>query len=285
MKEQNSMPKLSTTAVWGGIGSFMLIACAIAFSTNHLFTFFSLGGILVVVGGVMAVAYMSYGAHDVNEALRAIRNMFHEPPTTHANMHHEIRDILFWARTVKEKGMRGLEHSMNRAGVDDPFVKFGLTMVVSNYTAEEVRSMMETSADAYYERDSAPALVLQAMASHAPAMGMVGTLIGMVAMLYSLTDNPAGIGQTLAISFLSTLYGVVTARMLYMPAAAKLTQKLDALRFRNQLITEGMVMLSAGRTPTFIQDRLNSFLNPEIHDRLSVVIHDRAVKQLKEMRA
>lgn len=285
MKEENSIPKLSTAAVWGGIGGFMLLACAITFSTNHLLAFFSLGGVMIVVGGVLAVAFMSYGADDVNEALYAIGNMFREPPATHANMYHEVRDILFWARTVKEKGMRGLESSVKRAGVDDPFVRFGLTMVVSNYTAEEVRAMMETSADSYYERDSAPALVLQAMASHAPAFGMVGTLIGMVTMLYNLGDNPTGIGQSLAVAFLSTLYGVVTARMLYMPAAAKLTQKLDNLRFRNQLITEGMVMLAAGKAPTYIQDRLNSFLNPEIHDRLSVVIHDRAVKQLQELRA
>ena len=287
MKEtsEETIPKLSAPAVWAGTGGFMLIACAIAFSTNHLLAFFSMGGLMIVVGGVMAVAYMSYGANDVNAALRAIRGMFHQQSTTHENMHYEIKDILYWARTVKEKGMRGLEHSVTRAGIDDPFVKFGLTMVVSNYTPEEVRAMMETSADAYYERDSAPALVLQAMASHAPAFGMVGTLIGMVTMLYNLGDNPTGIGQALAVAFLSTLYGVVTARMLYMPAAAKLTQKLDTLRFRNQLITEGMVMLAAGKTPTYIQDRLNSFLNPEIHDRLSVVIHDRAVKHLKELRA
>jgi len=282
---EEPIQKLSTPAVWGGVGGFMLIACAIAFSTNHLLAFFSLGGIMIVVGGVMAVAFMSYGANDVNAALRAIKNMFHEPSITHANMHYDIKDILYWARTVKEKGMRGLEHSVNRTGVDDPFVKFGLTMVISNYTAEEVRAMMETAADSYYERDSAPALVLTAMASHAPAFGMVGTLIGMVTMLYNLSDNPTGIGPSLAVAFLSTLYGVVTARMLYMPAAAKLTQKLDAQRFHNQLVTEGMVMLASGKTPMYIQDRLNSFLSPEVHDTLAVVIHDRAVHQLKEFRA
>jgi chemotaxis protein MotA len=263
----------------------MLIACAIAFSTNHLLAFFSLGGLMIVVGGVMAVAFMSFGANDVNEALRAIKNMFREPPATHANLHHDIRDILYWARIVKEKGTRGLEQNMGRSGVDDPFVKFGLTMVVSDYQPEEIRAMMETSADAYYERDSIPAQVLQAMASHAPAFGMVGTLIGMVTMLYNLSDNPTGIGPSLAVAFLSTLYGVLTARMLYMPAAAKLTQKLDALRFRNQLITEGMVMLASNKSTIYVQDRLNSFLSPEIHDSLALALHDKSVRHLKEVRA
>ncbi len=282
---KRSLPKLSTPAVWGGVGGFMLIACAVALSTNHLLAFFSLGGLMIVVGGVMAVAFMSFGAKDVNAALRAIRNMFREAATTHDNMHHDVTDILYWARIVKEKGTRGLEQSMGKAGADDPFVKFGLTMVVSDYTPEEIRAMMETAADAYYERDSAPALVLQAMASHAPAFGMVGTLIGMVTMLYNLSDNPTGIGPALAVAFLSTLYGVLTARMLYMPAAAKLTQKLDALRFRNHLITEGMVMLASNKSSIYVQDRLNSFLSPEIHEGFTITQQSRGVRQLHEVRA
>lgn len=284
-KSRVKLPKLSTPAVWGGVGGFMLIACTVALSTNHLLAFFSLGGLMIVVGGVMAVAFMSFGAKDVNAALQAIKNMFHEPATTHDNMHNDIRDILYWARIVKDKGTRGLEQNMGQAGVDDPFVKFGLTMVVSDYQPDEIRAMMETAADAYYERDSAPALALQAMASHAPAFGMVGTLIGMVTMLYNLSDNPTGIGPALAVAFLSTLYGVLTARMLYMPASAKLTQKLDAMRFRNQLITEGMVMLASNKSSIYIQDRLNSFLSPEIHEGFTITLHDRAVRHLKEARA
>ena len=280
----SSTSQLSTPAIWGGFGGFALIFCATALSTNHLVAFFSVEGLMIVIGGVMAVAYMSFGASDVNAALLAIKNTFREPVATHANLHHDIKDILYWARIVKEKGMRGLEQTLGKSGIDDPFVKYGLTMVVTDYTPAEIRAMMETAADAYYERDSVPAQVLHAMASHAPAFGMVGTLIGMVTMLYNLSDNPTGIGPALAVSFLSTLYGVVTARMIYMPAAAKLTQKLDTLRFRNQLVTEGMVLLASNKSSTYIQDHLNSFLRPEIHDDISVAMHDRAVLKLKEFR-
>ena len=106
-------------------------------------------------------------------------------------------------------------------------------MVVSQYEPEELRSMMSTAADAYYERDCIPLDVLQAMTSHAPAFGMVGTLVGMVTMLYSLNGNVSSIGSSLAVSFLSTLYGVLSARMMYMPAASKLRQDIDSRRFRN----------------------------------------------------
>lgn len=125
--------------------------------------------------------------------------------------------------------------------------------------------MMQTAADASYERDTIPARVLMAMASHAPAFGMVGTLVGMVIMLGRFGDDMSGVGHGLAISLLATLYGVVTARMVYMPAASKIMQKQEGLRFRNHLIAEGMAMLVANRSPRFIQDRLNSFLRPESH--------------------
>jgi chemotaxis protein MotA len=269
----------------GGIVGFLLIICAVAFSTNHFLAFFSLEGLMIVVGGVIAVAFMSFHEHDVETALRAIRNMFTDTPATHASLHLDMIDILAWARIVREKGLPGLESSMGRKGVNDPFVRYGLNMVITDYTPAEVRAMMETAADAYYERDSVPVQVLQAMASHAPAFGMIGTLVGMITMLCSLNENIAGMGSSLAVSFLSTLYGVVTARMFYMPAAAKLQQKLDCQYFRNHLVVEGMVMLVAGKSPMYIQDRLNSFLRPEIHDSLNTTIKARPHLKLQAARA
>jgi chemotaxis protein MotA len=136
--------------------------------------------------------------------------------------------------------------------------------------------MMETAADASFERAMIPSRVLMAMASHAPAFGMVGTLVGMVIMLSDMSGDMSGIAAGLAISLLATLYGVVTARMLYMPASAKLQQKQEALRFRNQLITEGLVLLVGNKSPRYIQDRLNSFLRFESHYDL-----DQRYKEIK----
>jgi chemotaxis protein MotA len=113
--------------------------------------------------------------------------------------------------------------------------------------------------------------VLRAMTSHAPACGMVGTLIGMIVMLCELNDNISSTGAALAVAFLSTLYGVVSARMVYMPAAARLQQQVDDRQRRHTLITEGMVMLAGGETPSYIQDRLNGFLRPEQHDYFDVI--------------
>lgn len=255
--------------VVGAALGVIFIMGAIVLGTHSLLAFFSIEGLVIVVGGVIVVAFMSFEAEDVRKALNVIAEMFREPnAAAHDNLHRDMIEIIGWAYMVREKGMRRLESSLAKRGITDPFVKYGLNMVVSGYSPDEVRAMMETAADACYERDSIPVDVLQTMTSHAPAFGMIGTLVGMVAMLCSLNDNVAAIGPSLSVSFLSTLYGVVSARMVYMPAAAKLRQVVAKRRFRNQLVTEGMVMLVGDKNPMFIKDRLNSFLRPERHDYL-----------------
>jgi len=251
-----------------GLGiTFVFVLGAVVLSTHSLLAFFSIEGLLIVVGGVIAVAFLSYEIDDVRKALGVIVSLFEERTETRQdNLHQDMMEIIGWAYMVKEKGLRRLESSLARRGIDDPFTKYGLNMVISGYAAEDVRAMMETAADACHERESLPVDVLQTMTSHAPAFGMIGTLVGMVAMLCSLGDNVASIGSNLSVAFLSTLYGVVSARMVYMPAAAKLRQIVAKHRFRNQLITEGMVMLVENRAPSYIRDRLNSFLRPERHD-------------------
>jgi chemotaxis protein MotA len=263
---KRSEMSFSLASLVGALFSISLIIGAVAHGTDNIRAFFSLEGVLIVVGGTLAVAFMSYQASDVKEALKGLGLMFKKPTATHENLHRDLINVISWARIMKERGVRGLENVVDE-GINDPFVRYGLEMVVSNYTPEEVRSMMETAADAYYERDTVPAQVLMAMAGHAPAFGMVGTLIGMVIMLGNFSGDMSGVGTGLSIALLATLYGVVSARMLYMPAASKIMQKQDNMRFRNHLIIEGMVMLVANKSANYIQDRLNSFLKPGLYQR------------------
>jgi len=268
------MPKLgrvfsdyASGPVLGVAFGLLFIVGSVIVGTHSLLAFFSIEGLVIVGGGVIAVAFMSFEAADVRAALNAILGMFKHPASAD-DLRKDMMEIIAWAYMVKEKGMRRLESSLAKRGIADPFVKYGLNMVISEYSPEEVRAMMETAADACHERDSVPVDVLHTMTSHAPAFGMIGTLVGMVAMLCSLNENVASIGSSLSVAFLSTLYGVLSARLVYMPAAAKLRQVIAKRRFRNQLIIEGMVMLVSEKSPIYVKDRLNSFLRPEHHDYL-----------------
>lgn len=253
-------------SAYGAAFGVLLVLAPIFLGAHGYLILFSFGSLIIVVGGVIAVAFMSFDAVNVHKALTAIKSMFKKRADKRDLLAVDMANIIKWSGVINEKGMRNFESLVVREGISDSFIKYGLNMVLSEYGPDEVRHMLDTAADADFERENVPVDILQAMTSHAPAFGMVGTLIGMVAMLSNLTDNISGIGASLAVAFLSTLYGVMSARMVYMPAAARLRQEIMRRRFRHHLITEGLTMLASKKTPMHIQDRLNSFLRPEIHD-------------------
>jgi chemotaxis protein MotA len=266
-----ALPPYASAPVTGAALGFLIVATSVVMSARSFQAFFSLAGLVIVVGGVISVAFMSFQTDDVMEALQAIAMMLREPGSTHDDLHHDMQHIVVLARLNNTRGLRALGSGLDESQTDDPFIRYGINMVLGNYAPAEIRSMMNTATDAAYERDCVPVDVLRAMTSHAPAFGMVGTLVGMVAMLCNLHDNISSIGSTLAVSFLSTLYGVISARMIYMPAASRLQQEVENRQFRYHLITEGMIMLAANETPSRVQDRLNAFLRPDKRDYFDAI--------------
>ena len=244
----------------------VLVLSPILLGARGYLILISLAGLVIVVGGVIAVAFMSFAGNEVRLALAAIVRMSKQTPAKADDLSRDVANIVNWSSQIRNKGMRRFEAEIAGARIADPVVNYGLNMVLSEYGPDDVRSMINTVADACYEREIRPAQILEAMTSHAPAFGMVGTLIGMVAMLSNLTENISGIGASLAVAFLSTLYGVLSARMIYMPAATRLRQDVDMRRSRHHFLAEGMAMLAGKKAPMYIQDRLNGFLRPEAQD-------------------
>src|SRR5580700_1212927 len=225
---------LSRGPMLGAAFGLALLVAAIATSSNSVSSLSSLGGLVIVFGGVTAVAFMSFRPDDVYGALNSIAEMLKgAAPGLEPDLGQDMEDIVGWSRIVHGTGMRGLERSLGGNHTADPLLSYGLNLVVSDYAPDDVRAMMQTAADGSYQRACVPVDVLRAMGSHAPAFGMVGTLIGMVSMLHSLTNDVEVIGGTLAVAFLSTLYGVLSARMIYLPAASRLEREVDAQCLRD----------------------------------------------------
>ena len=250
----------------GAAFGIVLVLSPILLGARGYLILISLAGLVIVVGGVIAVAFMSFATNEVRLALGAIVQMSKQTPTKADDLCHDVANFVKWSSQIRNDGMRRFEAYIGTASIEDPVVKYGLNMVLSEYGPDDIRSMINTVADACYEREIRPVDILEAMTSHAPAFGMVGTLIGMVAMLSNLTENVSGIGTSLAVAFLSTLYGVLSARMIYMPAATRLRQDVDGRRSRHHFLAEGMAMLAGKKSPMYIQDRLNGFLRPEVQD-------------------
>ncbi len=265
---------ISLATIAGTVLGFSLILGAIAHGTDNYISFLSVEGGLIVIGGTIANAFMSYQARYVLLAFGALWHMVKKADATREGLNAELMRLIKWAYLVHAKGLAGLEGEVG-ARIKEPLLRYGIDLVITGYQPEVIRKMMNTAVEADFERSITPVTVLRNMASTAPAFGMVGTLVGMVIMLQNIQGDMTKIGTGLAVALLATLYGIIVARLLCLPAADKLMQKQEIMRFRNYMMTEGLVLLAEKQSPRFMQDRLNSFLEPSIHFNIDAQLNNK----------
>lgn len=255
---------MSMTTIAGLLVGLILFFSAILMSTKNYIMFLSIQSFILVVGGTLANAFISYQGRYVIQALGDIKRMWGHARMNETILYEESRQVIEWADIVQAKGPIALERHIKTNEASDPFLRHGIQLVVDGYKGDEVRELLTNMMRSEYQRNTRKVTVLKNMASAAPAFGMIGTLVGLIIMLESLSSDPNGIGRGLAVALLTTLYGVLIAKFLFQPAADKTLQREDIARFRNFLMMEGFVMLAEQRPPRYIRERINSFLDPAV---------------------
>ncbi len=249
-------------AVLLGFGLFL---SSIALSTDNYQVFVSGSSFILVVGGTLAAAFISFEFRYVVTALKAIAGTFSVHRLNRATFNTEVGRVIRWAYLVQKDGILALEEeAKSTPGWDGGFLQFGVELILTGYNGEEVRRILGNTVETSHERNLVAAQILRTMTATAPAFGMIGTLVGLVIMLDTMGEDPSSLGAGLAVALITTLYGVLLARLVFGPAAAKVQQREEIARFRNDMILEGMAMLADKASPRHIQDRMNSYLDPTI---------------------
>lgn len=259
---------MSFATILGIIGGIGLFVGAIVMSTDNFMMFLDLPSFIMVIGGTFAATFVSYEPRYVMLSVKLIGRLVFAPKVGRNILTAEIGRIIKWGYSVQRNGIPALEADSKKAARGDRFLKFGLDMVISGYSGAEVREILTTTIETTFVRNTIQANILKAIAATCPAFGMIGTLIGLVIMLDGMGADPAQLGAGLAVALLTTLYGVIFARMIFLPAANKIQQREEIVRFRNYLVAEGLCLLADRKSPRYIQDRMNSFLDPAIHYNL-----------------
>ena len=255
---------MSIGTILGFLAGIGLFLGAILISTDNFLVFLSVSSFVMVIGGTLAASFISYEARYVLLSLRMIGKIIASPTVGRNLLKSEVGRIIRWGYTVQKSGTPALEAETGKLKNTDRFLSFGVDMVVSGYSGDEVRAILTTTIETTFGRNTVQAKILQEMGAICPAFGMIGTLVGLVIMLGNLSD-PSNLGPSLAIALITTLYGVLFARLIFIPAATKVQQREEIVRFRNYLVAEGLCLLAEQRPPRFIQDKMNSYLDPAIH--------------------
>jgi len=246
-------PKLDLATVVGIFAGMVLIFSAI-FMGGGMGVFFNIPSLLIVVGGTIASTLINFPLTEVIRVIkvapRAFSSSFDEPTRI-------MEKLVFLCAESKKKGFLGVEEELKN--VDNQFLKNGFGMMIDGVEPEQVQATLRLQMLAMQERHKTGRKVFESMGTWAPAFGMIGTLIGLVQML-SAMDDPKSIGPQMAVALLTTFYGAVMANMLFLPMAGKLKRLTEIETTTNEIITEGIVGIQSGASPTNLEQRLKSFL-------------------------
>ncbi len=256
---------MSIATIVGFLAAMGLFLSAIVTATDDYAIFVSISSFVMVAGGTLAAAFISYEPRYVLLAFKVMGKIFMSPGIGRGVMKAEVGRIIKWAYAVQKNGIPGLETEAKKAVKGDKFLKFGVDMVISGYTGEEVRECLNNTIEGSFGRNTVLVDIIKKMGAAAPAFGMIGTLVGLIIMLGSMGGDPSALGAGLAVALCTTLYGVIFSQIVFLPAATKILQREQIIRFRNYMVAEGLVLLADKKSPRFIQDRMNSFLDPAIH--------------------
>lgn len=262
----------SFSTLIGFISGISLFIFAVLSSTDNHTIFVSLSSFALVLGSTLAASLISYTTKDVLIGVRSMAETFFHSPTSQRHLKAHVTRFVEWTTLYRSGGISALENSLTDKEKKDDFCRNAIELLGTGYKNHDIRLMLTDESDAAWQRHTLEAKVLNTMAVYSPGFGMVGTIIGLIIMLDNMNGDMAALGQGLALALITTLYGVVLSNLFFKPAANQVTEKQEALYFRNQLITEGFVLLSEKRDPIFIQDRLNAYLHPKA--RLQHVVED-----------
>ncbi len=247
------------------MGALGLFVGSIFLSTDSPSAFLDLPSFIMVVGGSTTAMFVSYEPRYVLLSLKLLIKIHTAPAITRNHLQGEVGRFIKWGGAVQKNGPVALEKEISGSKSLDPVLKFGTNLVISGYEPDHVRIVLEEFVDSTFNRNMAPVNIMKDFAAAAPAFGMVGTLVGLIIMLGNMGGSPEDLGAGLAVAMLTTLYGVIFARIIFLPAASKMAQRESIFKFRNTIIVEGCVLLAEKKPPRYIQDALNSFLDPSIH--------------------
>lgn len=210
---------------------------------------------VIVIIGTLAAITMHTPMATFKNAMKLSKWVF-KPP--HSDGQALIEKIVQWSNSARKQGLLALEGSV--ATEDDPFIKKGLQMLVDGAEPEVIRASLEVAVSSKEHFDTAGAKVWESMGIYAPTLGIIGAVMGLMAVMQNLND-PSKLGHGISAAFVATLYGIGFANLFFLPMSAKIKAAIADQTRTQEMIIEGLISISQGENPRNIETKLQGFLH------------------------
>jgi len=240
----------------GFFGSIGMLVFSILVGGSTIMTFIDIPSLILVMVAPYVMLFTFASLREVLGVFSIINLTFKVP---HFNEQGIITKLMAMSEKARREGLLALEEELE--DLDDEFMKKGMRLVVDGTDAEIIRSLMENDLNQMQDRHIAKIGIINMWGTLAPAVGMMGTVIGLIGMLRNL-DDPAVLGPNMALALITTFYGALVANFMMIPWAGKL-KTYDALETKvKEMQIEGVLSIQAGDNPRILGIKLLTYLEP-----------------------
>ena len=208
----------------------------------------------------MGATLLAYPLSEVMSVFGVARNVVlyqSQPPRKLISL------LVDFAKKARSEGILSFESQLN--DIDDPFLAKGLQLAIDGMESSAIEDVLSTEIQFIEERHSLGSEIFTTMGTFAPAVGMLGTIIGLVQMLMQMSD-PSQIGAPMAVALLTTFYGTILANLLFLPIAGKLKTRSKQEILIKQLAMEGVKSIQAGDNHRIVEQKLKAFISPRARE-------------------
>ena len=210
---------------------------------------------VIVVIGTLSASLMETPMATFIRAMKIVGWVF-KPPANNPNA--IIEKIVNWSNIARKQGLLGLESAVEEE--KDNFLKKGLQSLVDGGEPDAIRSSMEVELETMEHFDTAAAKVFEGMGIYSPTLGIIGAVMGLMAVMQNLAD-PSKLGHGIAAAFIATIYGIAFANLLFLPWSKKLKAVIHGQTQVRNMVIEGIIAIAQGENPRNIETKLKGYFH------------------------
>ena len=250
---------MDLTSLIGFLATWILVVASMA-SGGNIGAYIDVPSLMITIGGAIGATIISNPGARLKTIGGCLKNVFFNQQIDLVGM---VQMIVSFAEKARREGLLALEADI--AEVDSDFMRKAMQLVVDGTDPELVRAILDTEIGNFEDRHSANKAVFDHLTEFAPSFGMIGTLIGLIAMLGNLQDVSA-LGPGMAVALITTMYGSMMANMFGSPVSKKLAAKSAAEVKSMELMVEGILAIQAGENPRIVEEKLKVYLPPAMRE-------------------
>ncbi|MBF24467.1 MAG: chemotaxis protein MotA [Pusillimonas sp.] len=247
---------MNPSTLIGILASIVLLGVVLFFSAENPSQFIDLPGLGIVLIGTLAATFISYPLKEVMRIFGLIGTVMRNE---RMYAQKDIEELVSISKIWMSGDIQKVEKALEK--VSNPFLKTGVQLIIDMTPEQDIIDLLQWRISKLRAKEHAEAQLFRTMAGYAPAFGMIGTLIGLVNLMFMLGDGDmTAIGQQMSLALMTTFYGILLANLVFKPIAVKLERRTEERVALMNMVMQGLSMMSQKRRPAFMRETLKTFM-------------------------